>query len=244
MRNKLYVGVSVAALAFGASAACGEALARPLDPAVETSGQIRHVLLISIDGMHALDFRHCSGEAGEPVTCPTLNALATTGFVYTQASTSKPSDSFPGLTALVTGGTPKSTGAFYDVSYDRALSPPAQTTPYGIPGGPDLCPKVVGTQIGFDEEIDADYTRLDAGGGINPDFLPRDPKNGCAPVYPHNFIRVNTMFEVVHDGGGYTAWSDKHQSYELVKGRSGFGVDDFYAPEINSIPVPLPRSRA
>ena len=60
-------------------------------------------------------------------------------------------------------------------------------------------------------------------------------------MYPHNFIKVNTMFEVVHDAGGYTAWSDKHQSYELVKGMSGAGVDDFYAPEINSIPVPLPQ---
>jgi hypothetical protein len=241
MRKKLHLGASVAALALAASAACVAAFGKPLDPDAETSGQIRHVLLISIDGMHALDFANCSGESGTPATCPTLAALAKTGLVYTQASTSKPSDSFPGLTALVTGGTPKSTGAFYDVSYDRALSPPTQTTPYGIPGGPDLCPKVVGTQVGFDEEIDADYTRLDAGGGINPDFLPRDPKNGCAPVYPHNFIRVNTMFEVVQDGGGYTAWSDKHQSYELVKGRSGLGVDDFYAPEINSIPVSLPQ---
>ena len=141
MRNKLYVGVSVAALAFGASAVCGEAFARPLDPDGETSGRIRHVLLVSIDGMHALDLANCSGENGGAVTCPTLKALAKTGLVYTQASTSKPSDSFPGLTALVTGGTPKSTGAFYDVSYDRALSPPTQTTPYGIPGGPDLCPK-------------------------------------------------------------------------------------------------------
>jgi Type I phosphodiesterase / nucleotide pyrophosphatase len=84
-------------------------------------------------------------------------------------------------------------------------------------------------------------TRLDAGGGINPDYLPRDPKNGCAPVYPHQFIRVNTMFEVVKAAGGYTAWTDKHQSYELTNGRSGKGVDDFYAPEINSIPVALPQ---
>src|SRR5271165_5628549 len=158
MWNKLHLGASVVALAFAASPICGESFAKTLDPAAETSGQIRHVLLISIDGMHALDFANCSGENGRTVTCPTLKALATTGLVYTQASTSKPSDSFPGLTAIVTGGTPKSTGAFYDVSYDRALSPPAQTTPYGIPGGPDLCPKVVGTQIGFDEEIDADYT--------------------------------------------------------------------------------------
>ncbi|MGH8324703.1 MAG: alkaline phosphatase family protein, partial [Steroidobacteraceae bacterium] len=89
------------------------------------------------------------------------------------------------------------------------------------------------------EEIDIDLTKLNAGGGINPAFLPRDPKNGCAPVYPHQFFRVNTMFEVVKAAGGYTAWTDKHQSYELVNGRSGKGVDDFYAPEINSIPVAL-----
>jgi hypothetical protein len=140
-----------------------------------------------------------------------------------------------------TGGLPRSTGAFYDVSYDRSLSPPAETTPYGIPGGPGLCPKVVGTQVGFDEEIDIDYTKLDAGGGINPKYLPRDPKNGCAPVYPHQYIRVNTIFEVVKAAGGYTAWPDKHQSYELVKGPSGKGVDDYYVPEINSSPVPLPQ---
>jgi hypothetical protein len=159
---------------------------------------------------------------------------------YQQALTSKPSDSFPGLTALVTGATPRSTGAFYDVSYDRSLSPPAKTTPYGIPGGRNLCPSVIGTQVGLDEEIDINYLKLDAGGGINPDYLPRDPRNGCAPVYPHNWIRVNTIFNVVKNAGGYTAWSDKHQSYELTKGPSGDGVDDFYAPEINSIPVPLP----
>ena len=141
----------------------------------------------------------------------------------------------------MTGGSPRSTGAFYDVSYDRALSPPEKTTPSGIVGGPTLCPGVVGTQVGMDESIDVDLTKLDAGGGIDPGYLPRDPKNGCAPVYPHSFIRVNTMFEVVKAAGGYTAWADKHQSYELAKGRSGAGLNDFYAPEINSIPVALPQ---
>ena len=52
---------------------------------------------------------------------------------------------------------------------------------------------------------------------------------------------MNTLFEVVKAAGGYTAWTDKHQSYELTNGRSGKGVDDFYAPEINSIPVALPQ---
>ncbi len=52
---------------------------------------------------------------------------------------------------------------------------------------------------------------------------------------------MNTLFEVVKASGGYTAWSDKHQSYELTNGASGRGVDDFYAPEINSIPIALPQ---
>jgi len=183
--------------------------------------------------------RRC--RASSPQVSPNLAALSQHGTNYTVTSTSRPSDSFPGLTALVTGGSPLTTGAFYDVSYDRALSPPRKTTPYGIIGGPTLCPRVVGTQVGFDEQIDIDLTKLDAGGGINPDYLPRDPRNSCAPVYPHQFIRVNTIFEVVKAGGGYTAWSDKHQSYELTNGQSGKGVDDFYAPEINSIPVALPQ---
>lgn len=208
--------------------------------------RIQHVLLISIDGMHSVDFVNCVRgvpDSGNQTYCPNMAALESNGVRYLQALTSRPSDSFPGLTAIVTGATPRSTGAFYDVSYDRSLSPPTKTTPYGIVGGKNLCPSVIGTQVGFDEEIDRNLTRLDAGGGINPDYLPRDPNHGCAPVYPHNFIRVNTLFNVVHNGGGYTAWSDKHQSYELTKGPTGDGVDDFYAPEINSIPVNLPESK-
>ena len=169
-------------------------------------GTVDRVLVISIDGMHAVDFANCAKgvapiDGGTPY-CPQMAALAQRGVTYQQATTSKPSDSFPGLTAIVTGGSPRSTGAYYDVSYDRSLSPPAKTTPYGIVGGADLCPKVVGTQVGLDEEVDIDLTRLDAGGGINPAYLPRDPKNHCAPVYPHSFIRVNTLFEVVKAAGG------------------------------------------
>ena len=237
--RKRLSGVSLAALALGFAAV-------QTGP-VEADGDdhVQHVLLISIDGMHALDFANCANgiagiNGGKPY-CPNLAQLGQHGATYTQTSTSRPSDSFPGLTALVTGGSPRSTGVFYDVSYDRSLSPPAQTTPYGIPGGPSLCPSVVGTEVGFDEEIDYDYTKLDAGGGINPAYLPRDPKNNCTPVYPHSYSRVNTFFEVVKAAGGYTAWSDKHPSYESVNGQSGHGVDDYYAPEINSIPVALPQ---
>ena len=61
------------------------------------------------------------------------------------------------------------------------------------------------------------------------------------PVYPHQFIRANTIFEVVKAGGGYTAWSDKHPSYDFTNGPSGKGVDDLWSPEINSNVVALPQ---
>lgn len=238
--GKFCMGVALVAVVLAASLSFGQ-----------SKGPIQRVLLISIDGMHSLDYANCSKgvpSSGNEPYCPHLASLAATGVHYLQALTSKPSDSFPGLVAQITGATPRSAGIFYDVSYDRALSPPAKTTPYGIVGGAKLCPKVIGTQVGFDEEIDYNYKDLDAGvpngnsgiNGINPDYLPRNPKNNCAPVYPHNYLRVNTIFNVVTDAGGYTAWSDKHPSYDFTNGPSGNGVADLWSPEINSIPVPLP----
>src|ERR1700741_5116555 len=94
--------------------------------------QVRHVLLISIDGFHAVDYLNCSrGIAGVnngAPYCPNLTALGTTGVNYVAASTSKPSDSFPGLMTIVTGATPRTMGIYYDVAYDRSLDPPAKTT--------------------------------------------------------------------------------------------------------------------
>ena len=100
---------------------------------------ISHVLLISIDGMHALDYVNCASGVpgvnnGAPY-CPNL-ALASNGANYLNASTSKPSDSFPGLMAIVSGGSPRSVGAFYDVAYDRSLNAPAVTTGNGVGAGP------------------------------------------------------------------------------------------------------------
>ncbi|HYL61969.1 MAG TPA: alkaline phosphatase family protein, partial [Candidatus Methylomirabilis sp.] len=91
---------------------------------------VRHVLLISIDGMHALDYENCVASN----TCPTLAALGRTGVNYTRTTTSRPSDSFPGLMALVTGGSPRTVGAFYDVAYDRVLAPPKIATGNLLPG--------------------------------------------------------------------------------------------------------------
>jgi hypothetical protein len=205
------------------------------DGILGTRHEIRHVLLISVDGLHALDL------ANFVATHPDSNlaALSRHGVTYTNNATSSPSDSFPGLAALVTGGSPVTTGLWYDDTYNRALSPPAQTDGLGNPGG--TCPGVIGTNVAWDEAVDKDLTKLDGGGGLNPNFLVRDPKNGCKTVLPHEYLRVNTIFEVVRSAGGLTAWTDKHPSYEWTNGPSGRGVDDFYGPEINSVPVALPQ---
>jgi type I phosphodiesterase/nucleotide pyrophosphatase len=217
---------------------------------------IRHVLLISIDGMHSVDFINCStGINGGAPYCPNLAKLAKTGVSYRDTSTSKPSDSFPGLTAIVSGGGPRSEGAFYDVAYDRSLDAPTITTGNGVAGtGPGGCTPnspPTGSTTEFDEGIDIDQTKLNGGapagvdGGIqsiDPLKLERDPSHNCAPVYGWDFVRTNTIFGVIHAAGGYTAWSDKHPSYSSVSGHGtgGKAVDDYYSPEINSIPVALP----
>src|SRR5262249_39240356 len=77
-----------------------------------------------------------------------------------------------------------------------------------------------------------DPTKLDGGGGIDPTKLPLDGSKGCTPVYPHTFLRVNTIFEVARQAGLYTAWSDKHPAYDIVNGPSGKGGIDLYTPEI------------
>lgn len=212
--------------------------------------KIKRVLLISIDGMHAVDFLNCSrgisgANSGDPY-CPNLAALGTTGVNYRNASTSKPSDSFPGLTAIMTAGSPRTFGVYYDVSYDRVLAPPTQTTGNGLAGGTCVLNKPNGTTTEYEEGIDYNKNLLNGGapgaaptdGGIasiNPAYLIRDPYKGCNPVYPWNFVRANTIFGVIHDNGGYTAWSDKHPSYSSVSGPgNGTNLDDYYAPEINS----------
>ena len=227
-------------------------------PKNDDSGKkFRHVLLISVDGMHAVDFANCANgigtvNNGEPY-CPALAALSKTGVNYVAASTSKPSDSFPGLTAIITGGSPALTGVYYDVAYSRNYDAPAKTTGNGVQAGP-CTPNALptGTTTEYEEGIDIDQTQVNGGapgaaltdGGIasiDPQRLPRDPANGCSPVMPWDFVRANSIFSVIHQAGGYAAWSDKHPAYSSVA--SGIGpsaLDDFYAPEINSNVIGLP----
>ena len=162
-------------------------------------GNIERVLLISIDGMHAVDYLNCANGIGTVNNgapyCPALAALGKTGVNYVAASTSKPSDSFPGLTAIVTGGSPAFTGVYYDVAYSRNYDAPAKTTGNGVAAGPCIAIRCrqPGTTTEYEEGIDIDQTKLNGGApgasltdgsiaSIDSKKLVRDPSNGCTPV--------------------------------------------------------------
>jgi type I phosphodiesterase/nucleotide pyrophosphatase len=190
---------------------------------------VRHVLLLSIDGFHQHDLASCMQSGA----CPTLARLAGRGVTFTNARTTTPSDSFPGMLAQLTGGTPRTTGVYYDDSYDRTLFSPDGK----FPASPTGCSGNPGTEVVLDESIDFDSTKLFSG-GINPAFLPqqRHADGSCTKVFPHDFVKVNTVFGVAHQAGLQTAWSDKHPAYDIVNGPfvGTPNVDDLYTPEINS----------
>ena len=194
--------------------------AQPSQPAFPGAA-VHRVLLISVDGMHAMDL--ANWIAHNPTS--NLARLSGNAITFTDARTTTPSDSFPGLLSMVTGGTPKSTGVYYDDSYDRTLYAPGSN-----------CTGKPGIEAVYDESIDFDDSKLFSG-GINPANLPmqKGAAGTCVPVYPHSFLKANTIFEVIRHAGGRTAWSDKHAAYDLVNGSSGTGVQDLYTPEVNSL---------
>lgn len=197
-----------------------------------------HVILLSVDGMHQADL------AGYVAAHPASNLarLVKGGTEYTNALTTNPSDSFPGMVAQVTGGNPGTTGVYYDDSWNTGVFPAGTTHCSGAP---------TGGEVGYMEAADRDPSRLDAGQGLaglpgsilqmtskpqtllNPAALAVDPAT-CRPIYPHSYLQVNTIFEVAHAAGLRTAWSDKHPAYDILNGPSGTGIDDLFTPEINS----------
>ncbi|HEV7207462.1 MAG TPA: alkaline phosphatase family protein [Mycobacteriales bacterium] len=221
---------------------------------------VKHVLLLSIDGLHASDlafYVHAHPESA-------LAALVANGTDYTNARTTFPSDSFPGMVAQLTGGGPGTAGVFYDDTFNHHLLPP---------GTKDCSTTPAGSEVAFTEAADLSQNpiTLDAGQQLadpaltklpsntkaqtladsaaitkailqmtptpqsllNPAALPVDPAT-CLPVYPHSYLKVNTVFEVARAHGLSTAWSDKHPAYEILSGPSGTGIQDLFAPEINS----------
>lgn len=199
---------------------------------------VKHVLLLSVDGLHQKDLDWYVRT--HPASA--IAALAQHGTDYTRASTPVPSDSFPGMVAQVTGGNPGTTGVYYDDTFNHALLPAGTTNCAGV---------TPGAEVAYTEAADKNQLSIDAGQGLSglpgsilsmtgtpatlldPATLPVDPTT-CKPVYPHQYIKVNTVFEVAKQAGLHTAWSDKHPAYEILNGPSGTGVDDLFTPEINS----------
>lgn len=204
----------------------------------------KHVLLLSVDGLHQKDLDLYMKN--HPTSA--LASLVNHGTSYTHAQTPVPSDSFPGMVGQLTGGNPGTTGVYYDDTFNRTL----------LPAGTTDCKNTApGAEVAFTEAADKDPNALDAGQGLpglpasilnmtgqpgallDPAALPVDPAS-CKPVYPHQYLKVNTVFEVAKSAGLTTAWSDKHPAYEILNGPSGKGVDDLFTPEINSIaPAPF-----
>ena len=198
----------------------------------------RHILLVSVDGLHQSDLARYIARHPESA----LARLVGGGVEYTHARTTTPSDSFPGMVAQATGGSPGTTGIYYDDTYNAALLPAGTTSCKGVKPG---------VEVDLTEDLDTDKASIDAGQGlaglpdsilsmtgrpaglINASKLPVDPKT-CEPVYPHSYLKVNTIFEVARRAGLRTAWSDKHAAYEILNGPSGTGVQDLFTPEINS----------
>ncbi len=231
------IALAVGAIATGVPAAA--VFAHPSrDQIRHHESAIAHVLLVSVDGLHQSDVEwYASNHPGSE-----LAKLVGGGTEYARAQTPIPSDSFPGMTAQVTGGNPRTTGIYYDDEYSHAVLPAGTKSCHGQPTGGEVI---------YDSPDDNNAAVLDAGQGltglpgsilemtgqpqslINPAALPVNPQT-CKPIYPHEYLEVNTIFEVAHAHGLRTAWSDKHPAYEALEGPSGNSIDDLFTPEIDS----------
>ena len=225
--------VATAATALGGAAVASAATGRD-----GHSSGVRHVLLISVDGLHQPDLAwYVHAYPGS-----VLAALDHRGLEFSNAATPFPSDSSPGMIGQLTGGNPRSTGIYYDDTWNHDVFPAGTTKCTGpVPGG----------EAAYHEAVDINSGSLDAGQGltglpgsilqmtgnplrvIDPAHLPVNPVT-CKPIYPNQYIQVNTVFNVARDHGFRTAWSDKHPAYQMLSGPSGTGVQDYFTPEINS----------
>lgn len=135
--------------------------------------------------------------------------------LYNNVMCSQPSDSFPGTAALFTGATPRTSGIWYDDTWDRSLFTYASN-----------CTGTPGFEVLNDESIDINSTALDGGGAFNLTHLSYEKTSwgSCAYLLPHNFLRTKTIFEVVRENGGFTKLTEKHPAYEIFNGPSGTGI--------------------
>ncbi len=234
-------------------------------PAVSASpsshAPAKHVLLLSIDGLHQSDLAYYIRKNPQSA----LARLVRGGTEYTHAQTTFPSDSFPGMVAQLTGAAPGESGVYYDDTFNHGLLAPGtkdcstatpgtevawteaadrSQNPITLDAGQGLSSPALAalptntlaqtlSQAGAITKAILKLTP-NAQALLDPAALPVDPAT-CLPVYPHNYLQTNTVFNVARQNGLRTAWSDKHPAYEILNGPSGTGIQDLFTPEINSV---------
>src|SRR6201982_482684 len=77
--------------------------------------------------------------------------------------------------------------------------------------------------------------KFDPNTSLNPGTFPVDPRT-CQPITPWDYLGDNTIFQVIHNAGLRTAWSDKHEVSASFNGpgSNGQSIDDLFSPEIDS----------
>jgi hypothetical protein len=226
---------------------------------------VKHVLLISIDGFHQNDLDWCVANNACPTLAALVKSGASYNNAATpfpsdsfpgmvgQATGGNPKTTgiyyddeysralFPQAT------TDCSTAKLgVEVFFTEGNEPTLGTAPnnyISLDGGqgiPNLYPIVNTLLPGDVSSVPSTILKMASSPNdvrniqIDPATLPVDPST-CLPVYPHEYVRVNTIFEVAKAHGLHTAWVDKHPAYEILNGPSGYGVDELFSPEINSV---------
>ncbi|TKA42814.1 hypothetical protein B0A54_07030 [Friedmanniomyces endolithicus] len=174
-----------------------------------SKGEYKQVVMLSFDGMHQFDLMDYVAKYPNS-TWATI--VLKNGIMYENARASEPSDSFPATTALFCGASPRVSGIWWDDVWDRALYPAGSN-----------CTGPIGSEAAWDESNDLNSSLIDGGGALKVSHLPMQLTawGTCQPVYPHNYLRVNTVFEVGRANGLVTAYADKHLTYEFMNGPSG-----------------------
>ena len=194
-----------------------------IPPQPRTQGPDQHVLLLSVDGLHQADVT-------DPSLQPDLTnilALQQAGVSYTNASTTDAVRLLPRHPLLPDRRRPR---------HDRRLLRRfVRSKP--VRAGLRTRRLPARDEASYDENIDRNPSLLSGGGNfdatsIDPSKLPLNSQG--QPVYPNQFLQVNTTFDVAHQAGLYTAFSDKHPAYQIANGNDPNAINDFYGPEINS----------
>ncbi len=227
---------------------CGTASIVFLPTLAAHAGNVNHVLIISVDGFDNTVLNNTVLQS----YMPNIMGLKAHGITYTNATTTSPSDSFPGTTAILSGANPATAGVYYDDTYSRTA-----TAPIALGGNAASSP---GTEVQYAENIDysnADGTWNISGGGyasgntstalvtgnygkasIDPTQLIQNCSGGtCTPVQPWQLLQngVNTIYNVASNAGLTTAFSDKHAgAYTIAEGPGGNSIGTVFSPEINA----------